>query len=83
MRESTWLVEECKSKNLPVRVAHALVNPVTTTVPVRLLNLSSDIAVVFKGTKLATVEECNTTPVIRAMSVNAAAEKVPRMSKSK
>ena len=83
LHEGTWLVEECKSKNLPVRVARALVNPVTTTVPVRLLNLSSDTAVVFKGTKLATVEECNTTPVIRAMSVNAAAEKVPRMSESK
>ena len=83
LREGTWLVEECKSKNLPVRVARALVNPVTTTVPVRLLNLSSDTAVVLKGTKLVTVEECNTTPVIRAMNVSAAVEKVPRISKSK
>ena len=66
-----------------MRVACALVNPVTTTVPVRLLNLSSNTAIVFKGTKLATVEECNTTPIIRAMSINATTEKVPRISKSK
>ena len=81
--EGTWLMEECKSKNLPVGVARALINPVTTTVPVRLLNLSSDTAIVFKGTKLATVEECNTTPIITAMSVNATTEKVPRISESK
>lgn len=82
-RERTWLMEECKSKNLPVRVARALVNPVTTTVPVRLLNLSSDTSIMFKGTKLATVEECNMTPIIRAMSINATTEKVPRISESK
>ena len=57
--QGTWLLEECKLKNLPVRVARALVNPVTPTVPVRLLNLSSDTTTVFKGTKVATVEECN------------------------
>ena len=83
LREGTLLVEECKLKNLPVRVARALVNPVATTVPDRLLNLSSDTATVFKGTKLATVEECNRTPIIRAMSVNATVEKVPRISESK
>ena len=57
--QGTWLLEECKLKNLPVRVARALVNPVTPTVPVRLLNLSLDTTTVFKGTKVATVEECN------------------------
>ena len=59
LHQGTWLLEECKSKNLPVRVTRALVNPVTPTVPVRLLNLSSDTTTVFKGTKVATVEECN------------------------
>ena len=67
LHEGTWLLEECKLKNLPVRVAHTLVNPVTTTVPVRLLNLSPNTATVFKGTKVATVEECDTTPILRAM----------------
>ena len=56
VHEGTWLLEECKSRNLPVRVVRALVNPVATTVPDRLLNLSSDMTVVFKGTKVATVE---------------------------
>ena len=58
LHQGTWLLEECKSKNLPVRVACTLINPVTTTVPVRLLNLSSDTTTVFKATKVATVEEC-------------------------
>ena len=83
LHEETWLLEEYKSKNLPVRVTRALVSPVTTTVPVRLLNLSSDTTTVFKGTKVATVEECDTTPVVRVMSVNTATEKILRVSESK
>ena len=83
LHQGTWLLEECKSKNLPVRVARALVNPVTTTVPVRLLNLSSDTTTVFKGTKVATVEKCDTAPIIRAMSVSTTTEKIPRVSESK
>ena len=83
LHKGTWLLEECKSKNLPVRVARALVNPITRTMPVRLLNLSSDTTTVFKGTKVATVEECDTAPIIRAMSVSTAAEKIPRLSESK
>ena len=83
LHQGTWLLEECKSKNLPVRVARALVNPITRTMPVRLLNLSSDTTTVFKGTKVATVEECDTAPIIRAMSVSTAAEKIPRVSESK
>ena len=62
LHQGTWLLEECKLKNLPVRVIRALVNPVTMTVPVRLLNLSLDTTTVFKGTKVATVEECDTAP---------------------
>jgi len=84
VHEGTWLLEECKSRNLPVRVARALVNPVATTVPVRLLNLSSDMTVVFKGTKVATVEEYNTVP-IGAMNVTTAGEekKRPMVTESK
>ena len=67
LHQGTWLLEECKLKNLPVRVVCAIVNPVTTTVPVRLLNLS------LEGTKVATVEECNTASIIRVMSVSTAA----------
>ena len=61
LHQRTWLLEECKLKNLPVRVASALINPVNTTVPVRLLNLSSDTTTAFKGTKVATAEECDCT----------------------
>ena len=83
LHQGTWLLEECKSKNLPVSVACALVNPVTPTMPVRLLNLSSDTTTVIKGTKLATVEECNTAPIIRVMSVSTTPVKIPRVSESK
>ena len=75
-------MEKCRSKNLPVRVVRALVNPVTTTVPVRLLNLSADRTTVFKGTKVATIEECDTTPV-RVMSMTTVVEKTPIVSGSK
>ena len=83
LHQGTWLLEECKSKNLPVRITRALVNPITRTMPVRLRNLSSDTTTVFKGTKVATVEECDTAPIIREMSVSTAAEKIPRVSESK
>lgn len=64
LHQGTWLLEECKLKNLPVRATRALVNPVTMTVPVRLLNLSSDTTTMFKSTKVATVEECDPAPII-------------------
>ena len=84
IHEGTWLLEECKSRNLPVRVAHALVSPVTTTVPVRLLNLSSDTTVVFKGTKVATVEEYDTVPIgATNWTTTAEGEKGPVVSESK
>ena len=75
-------MEELKSKNLQVRVAHALVNPVTATVPLRLLNLSSDATPVFKGTKVTKVKECDTLS-IAAMNVNTDAEKIPKVPKLK
>ena len=66
-----------------MKVAHALINPVITEVPVRLLNLSYDTTTVFKGTKVATVEECETIPV-RAMNVTTVEEEMkPEMPESK
>ena len=84
IHEGTWLLEECKSRNLPVRVARALVSPVTTTVPVRLLNLSSDTTVVFKGTKVATVEEYDSVPIgVTNWTTTAEGKKKPVVSESK
>ena len=84
IHEGTWLLEECKSRNLPVRVARALVSPVTTTVPVRLLNLSSETTVVFKGTKVATVEEYDTVPIgATNWTTTAEGRKRPVVSESK
>ena len=57
----TWLLQECKSKQLPVKVANGLVSTTRTQVPVRLLNPSPDVRVVYKGTKVATVEEIEET----------------------
>ena len=63
VEKGTWLLEECTSRGLPIRVARAVVNPVSSTVPLRLLNLSSDTTTVFKDTKVATVEKCEMSPV--------------------
>ena len=49
----TWLLEECKTKQLPVRLAYGLVKSACDQVPVRLLNPSPDSKVVYKGTKIA------------------------------
>lgn len=57
IEEGTWLLEECTSKSLPIRVARAVVNPMSSTVPIQLLNLSSATATVFKDMKVATVEK--------------------------
>ena len=58
----TWLLQECKTKQLPVRVANGLVKSAYDQVPVRLLNPSPDSKVVYKGTKIATVEEIDDKP---------------------
>ena len=62
VRGHTWLLQECKSKQLPVKVANGLVSTTRTQVPVRLLNPSPDVRVVYKGTKVATMEEIEETP---------------------
>ena len=62
VRGQTWLLQEWKTKQLPVRVANGLVKSACDQVPVRLLNPSPDSKVVYKGTKIATVEEIDDKP---------------------
>ena len=62
VRGQTWLLQECKIKQLPVKVANGLVRSACDQVPVRLLNPSPDSKVVYKGTKIATVAEIDEKP---------------------
>ena len=80
--EGTWLLEECASKSLPIHVARAVVNPKSSTVPVRLLNLSSATATVFKDTKVAIVEKCEMSP-ISVVNADTAEERTPQPQESK
>ena len=57
-----WLLQECKTKQLPVKVANGLVKSACDQVPVRLLNPCPDNQVVYKGTKIPTVEEIEGKP---------------------
>ena len=52
----TWLLQECRAKQLPVKIANGPVSSTCDQVPIRLLNPSPDSRVVYKGTKIATVE---------------------------
>ena len=62
VRGQAWLLQECKTKQLPVKVANGLVSTSSSQVPVRLLNPSPDRVTVYKGTKIATVEEVKQKP---------------------
>ena len=62
-----WLLEEMTEKRAPTAVARALVQPMNTRVPVRLLNPRAEPLMVYAGMELATLEEAE-TPV---ESVNA------------
>ena len=53
----TWLLQECRTKQLPVKISNGLVSFVCDQVLVRLLNQSPDRMVVYKGTKIATIEQ--------------------------
>ena len=62
----TWLLEESRSQRLPVRVAHAIVCPNSSTVPVRLLNPRPRTVTVYKNTELAVLEKSEaTTPQVK------------------
>ena len=58
----TWLLQECKTKQFPMKVANGLVKSACDQVVVRLLNPSPDSKVVYKGTKIATMEETEEKP---------------------
>ena len=58
----TWLLQECRTKQLPVKIANGLVSSTCNQVPVKLLNPSPDSRVVYKGTKIATVEGVDNKP---------------------
>ena len=62
VRGQTWLLQECKTKQLPVKIANGLVSSGCDQVPVRLLNPSPERRVVYKGTNIATVEEIDGKP---------------------
>ena len=51
----TWLVESVPDKR-PVEVARALVNPVDSSIPLRLLNSHTDLIELGKGKVIAVLE---------------------------
>lgn len=69
VRSQIWLLQECKTKQLPVKVANRQVGSVCDQVPVRLLNPSPDCTVVYRGTNIATVEEIDDKPQQAVLSV--------------
>ena len=60
--EETWLLEESRSQQLPVRVAHAIVCSNSSTVPVRLLNPHPETITVYKNTQLVVLEKLEAIP---------------------
>ena len=78
VRGQTWLLQECRTKQLPVKIANGLVNSTCDQVPVRVLNPSPDSRVVYKGTKIATVEGVNDEPRQTILAVQPEAREVSR-----
>ena len=48
-------VAETTTKQLPVAVAHGLVELTTIDIPVVVLNISEELVVVYKGSMIATI----------------------------
>ena len=78
VRGQTWLLQECRTKQLPVKIANGLVNSTCDQVPVRVLNPSPDSQVVYKGTKIATVEGVDDEPRQTILAVQPEAREVSR-----
>ncbi len=78
VRGQTWLLQECSTKQLPVKIANGLVGSTCDQVPVRLLNPSPDSRVVYKGTKIATVEGIDDEPRQAVLAVQPEARGVSR-----
>ena len=53
--DGIWVLEEAAEKHHPFAVARALVEPTTTTIPVRILNPSSEPVTVYSGVVLGTL----------------------------
>ena len=68
---TAWLLEETTDKRAPTAVTRALVQPMNTRVPVRLLNLRAEPLMVYAGMELATLEEVE-TPVESVNTVSSA-----------
>ena len=77
VRGRTWLLQECKTKQLPVKIANGLVSSVCDQVPVRLLNPGPDRMVVYKGTKTATEEDIDEIPHQAVLTVQPEEKGVP------
>ena len=54
--ESIWLVEAA-DKEIPVAVARGLMEPSSTSVPVRVMNVSDQPATLYAGTTISTLVE--------------------------
>ena len=61
--QGLWILQESSEKPPPVAVACALVEPTSTTVPVRLLNTKASPVTVYRGSTLATLEEVDAPSV--------------------
>ena len=67
LREGMWVLEGDRSGRLPVSVANALVNVTSYYVPVRMINTCCEPVVVFKGTKVGSVEEATLPAPVAAV----------------
>ena len=69
LREGVWLLEGDNSGHLPVSIANALVNTTSPCVPMRILNNQPESVVLFKGTKVGTVEQAPEKPPLACTPV--------------
>ena len=69
LREGVWLLEGDNSGRLPVSIANALVNTTSPCVPMRILNNQPESVVLFKGTKVGTVEQAPEKPPLACTPV--------------
>ena len=54
--EDTWILENTICNPVCVVAARALINPKSSEVPVRLINFSSEPAIIYAGKEIATIE---------------------------
>ena len=66
--EGLWLLEEATMKRMPVAVARGLVEPMSSRVPLIILNPSMDSVTVYRGMRVATLQSVN-VPTTREVGV--------------